>query len=227
VFSTPSLLLTPYFGLAGVIVGLRFERSRNFALFTLFLFGFQYVLYTFVFVLSPTPRYYSISVLLFCIFGGLFLSELSSSILRSSLLVIQLVAAGMIGLTQIGPQTIVKALAIDSQKTAPIYVTPQTADAAYLDLARDHDLFESVRLGFPPVGGLALIGWDGWPRDTWKTICEDGTPQWNVIETSTNPSLPWRVINAIYPNASSALPERITSYLRRDVENAVLVQRRC
>jgi 4-amino-4-deoxy-L-arabinose transferase-like glycosyltransferase len=227
IFTTPSLLLTPYFGIAGVIFGLRTDRSRNFALFALFIFGLQYALYTFVFVLSPTPRYYSISVLLFCVFGGLFFSELSSLILRIGLLVLQLAVAGMVGLTQIGPQAVVKALETDSQYVAPIYVSSKTADAAYLDLARDQELAEAVRVGFPPIGGLALIGWDGWPRDSLKRPCEDGTPQWNVIETSANPSVPWLVINAIYPKAALALPDRIASYLRRDVENAALAQRRC
>jgi hypothetical protein len=225
-FTTPSLLLTPYFGLAGVICGLRSKETMNFALFALFMLGLQYILYTFVFVLSPTPRYYAISVLLFCTFGGLFLSKLSFS-MRSGLLIIQVVIAVMIGLTQISPQTVVKALVTNSQEVSPIYISSQTADAAYLALARDRRLAEAVRVGFPPIGGLALIGWDGWARDTLKHTCDDGTPQWNVMETTTNPSILWRVINAIYPKAASALPKRIASYIRRDVEDAVLAQRRC
>jgi 4-amino-4-deoxy-L-arabinose transferase-like glycosyltransferase len=225
-FTTPSLLLTPYFGLAGIICGLRIEHARNFALFVLFMLGLQYALYTFVFILSPTPRYYAITVLLFCTFGGLFLSNLSFSI-RTGLLIIQVVIAGMIGLTQISPQAVVKALVIYSQEVSPIYISSQTADAAYLALSRDRRLAETVRVGFPPIGGLAQIGWDGWPEDTLKRTCDDGTLEWDVMKTSSNPSILWRVINAIYPKATSALPGRIVSYLRRDVENTVLAQRRC
>jgi 4-amino-4-deoxy-L-arabinose transferase-like glycosyltransferase len=226
-FTTPSLLLTPYLGLAGVICGLRIRTARNFALFVFFMFGLQYVLYTFVFILSPTPRYYAISVLLFCTFGGLFLSSLSSTILRGGLLISQVGIAGIIGLTQISPQAVVKALVINSQEVSPIYISSQTADAAYLALARDRRLANVVRVGFPPIGGVALIGWDGWPQDTLKRTCDDGTLQWNVRDSRSNPSILWRVINAISPNAASALPDRIVSYLRRDVENAVLAQRRC
>jgi hypothetical protein len=94
-------------------------------------------------------------------------------------------------------------------------------------LAADRELAEAIRVGFPPPGGFALIGWDGWPRDTLKRTCDDGKPQWDVRETATNPSIPWRVINAIYPEAASKLPNRVVSYLRRDVENAELAQRRC
>jgi 4-amino-4-deoxy-L-arabinose transferase-like glycosyltransferase len=226
-FTTPSLLLIPYLGLAGIICGLRCERTRNFALLALFMLGLQYVLYTFVFILSPTPRYYTTSVLLFCAFGGLFFSQLSFPILRSSLLLIQVIIATMVGLTQISPQAVVKALMIDSQEVSPIYISSQTADAAYPILANDRRFAQAVRVGFPPIGGLALIGWDGWSRDTLKRTCGDGMPEWSVMKTSTNPSLLWLVINAIYPKATSVLPDRIVSYLRRDVENTVLAQRRC
>jgi 4-amino-4-deoxy-L-arabinose transferase-like glycosyltransferase len=226
-FSTPSLLLTPYFGLAGIICSLRCERVRNFALFTLFMLGLQYILYTFVFALSPTPRYYATSVLLFCTFGGLFLAKLSFPLLRSGLLIIQIMIAVMIGLTQISPQSVVRALVIDSQEVSPIYISSPTADAAYFAFARDRKLAEGVRVGFPPIDGFALIGWDGWPRDTLKRTCGDGRPEWDVVKTNANPSIPWRVITAIYPKAASALPDRIGSYLRRDIENTVLAQRHC
>jgi 4-amino-4-deoxy-L-arabinose transferase-like glycosyltransferase len=226
-FATPSLLLTPYFGLAGIISGLRSENARNFALFALFMLSLQYLLYTFVFVLSPTPRYYTTSILLFCVLGGRFLSRLSSPILPSGLLTIQVAIACIVGLTQISPYAVIKALVVDSRELSPIYVSSQTADAAYLALAHDRRLAAAIRVGFPPIGGLALIGWDGWPPDTLKRKCDDGTSQWNVMEMTTNPSIPWRIINAVYPNASSALPDRFVNYLRRDVENTVLGQRRC
>ncbi len=226
-FSTPSLLLTPYLGLVGMIFALRSKQTRSFALFALFLLALQYATYTFVFSLSPTPRYYSTSVFLFCIFGGLLLANLTSSIQRSGLLSIQVGIALLVGLTQISPEHIVKTLVIDGKKLSPLYVSSRTAAAAYLILERDASLGESVRVGFPPIGGLALIGWDGWPPDTLKRTCDDGTPRWGVIETSTHPSVPWRVISSLYPNAASALPDRIGSYLRRDAENTALAQRRC
>jgi hypothetical protein len=226
-FTSPSLLLTPYFGLVGTIYGLWCARTRNFALFTLSLFWLQYTLYTFFFVLSPTPRYYAMSVFLFCIFGGLLLSKLSLSILRIGFLSVQAGCAVMIGLTQIGPQAVVNALVIDSQRISPIYISSKTASAAYLDLAHDSRLSDSVRVGFPPIGGFVLIGWDGWPRETLKRTCDDGAPQWNVVETRTNPSIPWEIINSLYPHLALALPDRIVSYLRRDVENTTLAQRHC
>jgi hypothetical protein len=226
-FTTPSLLLTPYFGLAGLIYGLRSEKMVNFALFAIFMLGLQYILYTFVFVLSPTPRYYATSVLLFCVFGGLFLSKLSSAILWSGLLSVHVVIAVMVGLTQISPQAVVKALVINSQGVSPIYISSPTADAAYLAFERDRRLAETVRVGFPPIGGVALIGWDGWASGTLNQKCDDGTPKWNVMETTANPSILWRVINDIYPKAAAVLPDRIASYIRRDVENAALARRRC
>jgi hypothetical protein len=150
---------------------------------------------------------------------------------RTELVTLELISqvgiAGIIGLTQISPQAVVKALVINSQEVSPIYISSQTADAAYLALARDRRLANVVRVGFPPIGGVALIGWDGGPQDTLKRTCDDGTLQWNVRDSRSNPSILWRVINAISPNAASALPDRIVSYLRRDVENAVLAQRRC
>jgi hypothetical protein len=226
-FTTPSLLSTPYFGLAGIIYGLRHERTRNFALLAIFIFGLQYLIYTFVFVLSPTPRYYTISVFIFCVFGGFLLSSVPTFIGRSGLFIIQVTIAAMVGLTQISPQSVVKALVIDSLEVSPIYISSKTAEASYFALAGDRRLEEAVRVGFPPIGASTLIGWDGWSRDTLKHRCDDGTSQWNVVETSANPSIPWRVINFLYPGAASALPNRIVSYLRRDVENTALAQRRC
>jgi 4-amino-4-deoxy-L-arabinose transferase-like glycosyltransferase len=225
-FSTPSLLLTPYFGLAGLISGLRSEKTKNFVLFAIFLLGIQYLLFTFIFALSPTPRYYANSILLFCVLGGLFLSNLSVP-MRSALLVIQVAFASMIGFTQINPQSVVDALVMNGQRISPIYISSQIADAALLALIRDRGLAENVRVGFPPIGGVTLIGWDGWPRDTVKHTCDDGTLQWKVMETSTNPSILWRVLDASFPKIASALPDRISSYLRRDAENTALAQRRC
>jgi hypothetical protein len=226
-FVTPSLLLTPYFGLAGIICALRYEKARNFAIFAFILLGLQYILFTFVFVLSPTPRYYATSVLLFCIVGGFFLSKVSFSILRFGLLTIQVMIAAMVGLTQISPRVVVEALESSSQKVSPIYISSQIADAAYLALMRDRRLAESVRVGFPPIDGFTLIGWDGWARDTLKHTCEDGALQWKVVDTTSNPSVLWRVINANFPRLALALPDRIASYLRRDAESTALAQRRC
>jgi 4-amino-4-deoxy-L-arabinose transferase-like glycosyltransferase len=226
-FVTPSLLLTPYFGLAGIICAFRYEKARNFAIFAFILLGLQYILFTFVFVLSPTPRYYATSVLLFCIVGGFLLSKLSFSILGFGLLTIQVMIAAMVGLTQISPRVVVEALESSSQKVSPIYISSQIADAAYLALMRDRRLAESVRVGFPPIDGFSLIGWDGWPRDTLKHTCKDGSLQWKVVDTTSNPSVLWRVINANFPRLSSALPDRIASYLRRDAESTALAQRRC
>jgi 4-amino-4-deoxy-L-arabinose transferase-like glycosyltransferase len=226
-FTTPALLLTPYFGLIGMVVGLRRERTRSFALLALFMLSFQYLIYTFIFILTPTPRYYAVSVLLFCVFGGLFFSTLSLSTFRRGLLGIQIGIAVMVGLTQIGPQTLVQALVTSSEKVSPIYISSKTAEASYIALARDRRFAEAVRVGFPPIGGTTLIGWDGWPQDTLARLCDDGTPQWNVLEMSTNPSIPWRFINSLYPKAAVALPGRIVSYLRRDVENTILAERRC
>jgi 4-amino-4-deoxy-L-arabinose transferase-like glycosyltransferase len=226
-FVTPSLFLTPYFGLAGIICAFRYEKTRNFAIFALILLGLQYVLFTFVFVLSPTPRYYATTVLLFCIVGGFFLSKLSFSILRFGLLTVQVMIAAMVGLTQINPQVVVEALVSSSKKVSPIYISSQTAEAAYLALMRDHNLAEGVRVGFPPIDGFTLIGWDGWPRDTLKRTCNDGRLQWKVIDMSSHPSVPWQFMNANFPRLASALPDRIASYLRRDVESTALAQRRC
>jgi 4-amino-4-deoxy-L-arabinose transferase-like glycosyltransferase len=225
-FCTPSLLLTPYFGLAGAISALRSEKVKNFALLAIFMLGLQYILFTFIFVLSPTPRYYATSVLLFCILGGGFLSKVSF-LARNALLFTQLLIAGMVGLTQISPQSVVNALVIYREKVSPVYISSAIADAAYLAFVRDHSLAESVRVGFPPIDGFTLIGWDGWPRGSLNHVCENGMLQWKVVDTTSNPSVVWRVMNANFPRLAAALPDRIASYIRRDPENAALAQRRC
>jgi Dolichyl-phosphate-mannose-protein mannosyltransferase len=226
VFATPSLLLTPYFGLAGIITALRSEKFRNFALLSILLLGLQYAIFTFVFVLSPTPRYYDTSIFLFCILGGLFLSS-SVLLARNILLLAQVLLGIMIGLTQIGPRSIVDALFAAHKRVTPIYISSATADASYVSFLNDASLAEAVRVGFPPVGAYALIGWDGWPRDTLKHTCSDGGLQWDVTFRTSNPSLLWKLLDTHFPKIASILPDRISGYLRRDVENTALARRRC
>jgi 4-amino-4-deoxy-L-arabinose transferase-like glycosyltransferase len=225
-FATPSLLLVPYLGVVGIASALFRRGGRSIALTAIFILASQYLLYTFVFALSPTPRYYATSVLLFCILGGAFLARVPR-LLRSILIITQLLVAAMVGLTQISPKAIVEALTVDYKEVSPIYISPAIADAAYLAFQRDRELARAVRIGFPPVGGAALIAWDGWPRDTLKRTCEDGSVQWEVIDQSSNPSLLWKALNGILPSLATKLPERVSGYLRRDVENTALARRRC
>jgi hypothetical protein len=225
-YATPALLLTPYFGLAGIAAALRSEKFRSFALLSILLLGLQYVVFTFVFVLSPTPRYYDTSIFLFCILGGLFLSN-SVFLVRTVLLLAQALVGVMIGLTQISPGSTVDALVAAHKDVTPVYISSATADAAYIAFLNDASLAESVRVGFPPVGAHTLIAWDGWSRDVLKRTCADGAPQWEVTRRTSNPSLLWKFLDTYFQKLSSVLPDRISSYLRRDVENTALARRRC
>jgi 4-amino-4-deoxy-L-arabinose transferase-like glycosyltransferase len=225
-FVTPSSSLTPYFGVAGIVWIIRNRKNRNIAVFALFLLLLQYVVFTFIFVLSPTPRYYATSLFLFCILGGIFVSKVPAT-LRVGMLTVQLLLAVALGLTQISPRAVVESLVRTSQKVSPIYVSLQTAEAAYLAMLHNPSLAEGLRVGYPPIDGFALIGWDGWPPNVLQQKCDDGMPQWKVVERSSHPSVVWQILNDDLSGLGSSLPDRISSYLRRDTENTALAQRHC
>jgi len=184
VLTSPGLLLAPWLCLAGgVAASRRGGIARRYAIFAGVGFLGQYILNTFVLVIAPDTRYFSVSVALALPLAGFWLRHLPR--------VLQGLVAGLLLVTPCllimwfapAPAHLMPALEQYMAREQPIYVSQDLAAAAAILLAHSgraaqvRPLQDQDRV---PVGGLAVLDPYGWSAGA-AHRCVDGQVEWQPI----------------------------------------------
>ncbi|TLU73034.1 ArnT family glycosyltransferase [Lichenicoccus roseus] len=240
VFVAPIMLLTPWFCVAGGVLAARMGGfARIYAIFAAVGFMAQYVLNTFVLVIAPDTRYFSVGVALAIPLAGLLLASLprARSVAVAALLLVApcllvvplepLPAHMMPGLQRF----------LSFHDTAPgrppddgaVYVSPYVMDAATILFANQPDLARRAeRFTSPdqiPVGALAVVDAFDWEGTDLRQRCPGQGPKWQTVDTATRPSIYWRVLQGA--GLARHVPGAVARPLEREKDRLTLVRRAC
>ena len=232
-FLSPWTMLLPALGLLGAWFVLRNPRVQSsgaamrLALLALMVLGLQYVLNTFVLVIAPNVRYYWLAVLLLCPLAAHALLRLLP---RPGLAFVAWAAVFAlpslaVALVQPVPAAMVPLLERFAMREGDLFATDELHALARFRLAEDPNLAERVQHGTVPVGALVAATRSAPPENGFAARCPDGSAQWQVIESTTPSSLPWRVFEAL--RIAPLLPDSVARILRQDEQRVTLLRRRC
>lgn len=185
-FVAPPLLLTPWLCLAGgLLAATRPGWPRRYAGFAATVFVAQYLLNTFVLVIAPDTRYFSIAIALAAPLAGLLLVQLGRT---TRMLAAVALIAGCVVLMALAPSPahLVPRLARFATQGEPLHVSPELMDAATImrvnHPALDARLILSRRRDQIPVGALSTGEAYGWEANPGAGTCADGRPQWQQVD---------------------------------------------
>jgi hypothetical protein len=213
----PGLLLAPWLCLAGGVAASRHGGiARRYAIFAGVGFVAQYILNTFVLVIAPDTRYFSVSV------SVALALPLAGFWLRHLPRVPQGLVAGLLLVTPCllimwfapAPAHLMPALEQYMAREQPIYVSQNLAAAAAILLAHSgraaqvRPLQDQDRV---PVGGLAVLDPYGWSAGA-AHRCADGQVEWQPIGAMPVRSISWAVLDAI------GLLRHLPASLARDLD---------
>ncbi len=229
VFTYPGLLLTPWLCVAGGGVAMRLRGlPRAYAIFACTGFVLQYVLNTFVLVIAPDTRYFSISVALALPLAGLLLSRLRRPLLLAAGCLLIVPCLLVMALAP-SPAHMMPALRDYAARGQPIHVSSQLNDAATLLLAEHSELARNIRVSPDParipVGDLATVEIYGWPDGAAGPRCADGRQEWQPVDTRPAPGILWTVLGDL--RLTRLAPAKLAKTLDREKDRLDLVRRAC
>ncbi len=239
VFTYPGLLLTPWLCVAGGLAAWRLHGlPRAYAIFACAAFLGQYLLNTFVLVIAPDTRYFSISVALAIPLAGYLLSRLRRPLLAAAALLLVVPCLLVMALAP-APAHMMPALRDYAARGQPIHISSQLNDAGLLLFAERPDLARNVRLspdfaatvrlspdrGGIPVGDLAAVEIYGWPEGSAGARCGDGRQEWQPVDSRAAPGLPWTILDRL--GLARLVPGRLANVLDREKDRLSLVRRAC
>ena len=229
VFTYPGLLLTPWLCVAGGLAAWRLPGlPRAYAIFACTAFLGQYLLNTFVLVIAPDTRYFSISVALAIPLAGFLLSRLRPLLLAAAALVLVVPCLLVMALAP-APAHMMPALRDYAARGQPIHISNQLNDAALLLFAEHPELARNVRVSPDsariPVGDLAAVEIYGWPEGSAGARCADGRQQWQPVDSRAAPGVPWTILDGL--GLARLVPGRLANALDREKDRLSLVRRAC
>jgi 4-amino-4-deoxy-L-arabinose transferase-like glycosyltransferase len=225
-FTSPAWALVPWLGLAGAARAWRDGgAARDLACLALGVLGLQYVIDTFVIALPPAPRYFIVAGTLLAVLAGYRIARLRPAPAAAVFGLLVLLPAAIVAAAPVGPGPAVAALRRLAPAGEPVFVSRKLADAAALAGREDPAFGARLLVGAPPPGGLAAIGWEGWPEDTLSARCADGGGAWDVLARTA----PAGGLSALLRSAGVAglLPAAARLYLDRPQAALTLARRRC
>ena len=234
VFTSPGLLLTPWLCVAGGVLATRLRGfARIYAIFAAASFLAQYLLNTFVLVIAPDTRYFSVGIALATPLAGLLLAALPRPrmIAAAALLVAPCLLVISLEPT---PAHLMPGLKRFLSPDGPahgstVYVSHDVMDAATILFANQPGLVRQAT-GFTdpgqiPVGGLAVIDPYGWGSTDLTARCTGQRLEWQPIDNASEPSIYWSVLQAA--GLARHVPGGLAHPLEREKDRLTLDRRTC
>ncbi|WP_428376690.1 ArnT family glycosyltransferase [Lichenicoccus sp.] len=235
VFTSPGLLLTPWLCVAGGVLAIRLRGfARTYAIFAAVGFLAQYVLNTFVLVIAPDTRYFSVGIALATPLAGLLLAALPGLRLIAAAVLLLVAPCLLVISLEPTPAHLMPGLErfLTSGRpvhAAPVHVSQEVMDAATI-LFADHPGLarQAERFSAPdqiPVGDLAVVDPYGWGGTDLAQQCTGQRLQWQPVDTASRPSIYWRLLQAA--GLSRHVPPGLAHPLEREKDRLTLVRRNC
>ena len=224
-FTSPGMLLTPWFALAGGLFAWRMgPRARQLALLVLLTVAVQYLLNTFVLSLPPNTRYFGLSLALMAVLAGVAFKQIPNRVIRLGAYVLLFAIPCAVAAMVQSRANVTDSLEREGGQGRPLYLAPRVANVVALRLKDDAGFASHVSTATPPANGtLAAFAYE---RPGYlKQVCGDGQPAFADAGTLLPPPSFWDAAQG--SDLARHLPKKAASLLEGEAEPLYLLRRRC
>jgi len=226
-FTSPGMLLTPWFALIGSVCAWR-AGGAALQLTKLLLLAVvvQWVLNTFVLSLPPNTRYFGVSLALMCILAGVALAQIPSRpIAIATWFSLFLLPCTIVAVIEPRPSlTVALVSSAANQPGPPLHLSAGVAKLAVLRISDDAIFARRTSTGPPPPGAtVAVLAHE---KSTYLTKrCGDGQTAFSQFAKLVPRSSLWTAVQKL--GGATRIPGRVRQQLIGESDAVYLLNRRC